>query len=62
MNNPNFDFLKSKFNVSQETFLILRRLSSKRELAAGEKIVKQGGKSKKIYLHQSVLWEHFHQY
>jgi CRP-like cAMP-binding protein len=48
MDNPNFDFLKSKFHVSKDTFIILQKLASKRNLKAGEVIVKQGGKSKKI--------------
>lgn len=48
MDNPSFDFLKSKFHVSKETFLILGSLAVKRKLTAGETIVKQGGKSNKI--------------
>jgi len=48
MEDPNFDFLKSKFQVSKDTYLLLRRLSSRRKLKAGDYIVKQGGKSKKI--------------
>jgi len=48
MGNPNFDFLKSKFHVSKETFLILKNLASIRKLKTGEDIVKQGGKSNKI--------------
>lgn len=48
MDNPNFDFLKSKFHVSKETFSILKSLATKRELKAGEEIVKQGGKTNKI--------------
>jgi CRP-like cAMP-binding protein len=46
--NPSFDFLKSKFHVSKETFLILRSLAAKRRLLSGEAIVKQGGKSNNI--------------
>lgn len=48
MDNPNFDFLKSKFHVSKETFLILKDLASIRKLKIGEEIVKQGGKSNKM--------------
>ena len=48
MDNPNFDFLKSKFHVSKDTFLILKNLASIRKLKTGENIVKQGGKSNKI--------------
>jgi len=59
MNNPNFDFLKSKFHVSEETFIILQSLSTKRELVAGECIVKQGGKSKKIAFLTSGLMRAF---
>ncbi|MDP5082117.1 MAG: Crp/Fnr family transcriptional regulator [Winogradskyella sp.] len=48
MQNPSFDFLRSKFDTSEETFLILVSMASKRELSVGEAIVKQGGKSNKI--------------
>ncbi|WP_299112590.1 Crp/Fnr family transcriptional regulator [uncultured Winogradskyella sp.] len=48
MVDPNFDFLKSKFHISKEVYIILQNLASKRKLRAGENIVKQGGKSKKI--------------
>lgn len=55
MENPNFDFLKSKFNVSNETFLILKNLSTRKILKAGENIIKEGGKSNKLYLLSSGL-------
>jgi CRP-like cAMP-binding protein len=48
MGDPNFDFLKSKFHVSKETYVLLQNLASKRKLKTGESIVKQGGKSQKI--------------
>lgn len=48
MDNPNFDFLKSKFHISKETFLILKNRASRRKLKIGEDIVKQGGKSNNI--------------
>lgn len=48
MVDPNFDFLKSKFHVSKDTYIILQKLAAKRELTASEAIIKQGGKSKKI--------------
>ena len=59
MDNPNFDFLKSKFHVSKETFLILKNLATKRKLKAGEDIVKQGGKSNKIAFLTSGLMRAF---
>ncbi|MEN8886668.1 MAG: Crp/Fnr family transcriptional regulator [Winogradskyella sp.] len=48
MTDPSFEFLKSKFDVSLETFLILKDLASRKKLKQGEAFVKQGNKSKKI--------------
>ncbi|WP_296383153.1 Crp/Fnr family transcriptional regulator [Winogradskyella sp.] len=59
MDNPNFDFLKSRFHVSKETFLILKSLATKRKLTAGEEMVKQGGKSSKIAFLTSGLMRAF---
>lgn len=59
MDDPSFDFLKSKFHVSKETYLILNGLASIRKLKAGEDIVKQGGKSKKIAFLVSGLMRAF---
>ena len=59
MDNPNFDFLKSKFHVSKETFLILKNLAAKRKLKTGENIVKQGGKSTKVAFLTSGLMRAF---
>lgn len=56
MENPNYTFLKSKFQVSKETFDILSSLSKRRKLRAGEDIVKQGRKSNKIaFLTKGVM-------
>ncbi|WP_323787218.1 Crp/Fnr family transcriptional regulator [Psychroserpens sp.] len=55
MENPSFDFLKSKFNVSKDTFLILKNLSSRKTLKSGDTIIKQGGKSTKLYFLTSGL-------
>ena len=55
MENPGFDFLKSKFNVSEETFLILKNLSTKKTFASGEKTIEQGGMSNKLYFLTSGL-------
>lgn len=49
MSNPSFDYLRSKFNVSKETFHILQGLSRQRSLKAGEKTVRQGGMSTKVH-------------
>ncbi len=59
MNNPNFDFLKSKFHVSKETFLILKSLASIRKLKAGEDIIKEGRKTKTIAFLTSGLMRAF---
>lgn len=59
MKDPNFDFLKSKFHVSKETYAILQKLASKRRLKAGEALIKQGGKSKKIAFLVSGLMRSF---
>ncbi|MFP4844786.1 Crp/Fnr family transcriptional regulator [Winogradskyella sp. PE311] len=48
MGDPNFDFLKSKFHVSKETFLILKGLAKFRKLKTGEALVEQGKKSNKV--------------
>ncbi|WP_296317973.1 Crp/Fnr family transcriptional regulator [Winogradskyella sp. UBA3174] len=48
MKNPSFEFLTSKFDISLETFLILKDLASKKDLKKGEAMVKQGVKSNKI--------------
>ena len=55
MGNPSFDFLKSRFNVSKETFLILKNLSTRKTLKAGDDIIKQGGMSNKVYFLSSGL-------
>ena len=55
MENPSFDFLKSKFNVSKETFSILSNLSTKKTFKAGESTIKQGGMSSKLYFLTSGL-------
>lgn len=48
MDDPSFDFLKSKFHVSENTYQTLRGLSKLRRLKAGESIVDQGGKSSSV--------------
>lgn len=55
MENSNFDFLKSKFNMSKETFLILKTISIGKTLKSGTKIISQGGLSSKIYFLTSGL-------
>ncbi|EDP71152.1 Phospholipid/glycerol acyltransferase [Flavobacteriales bacterium ALC-1] len=59
MANSNFDFLRSKFGVSLETFSVLKDLASKKHLKQGETIVKQGGKSTKIVFLVSGLMRAF---
>jgi CRP-like cAMP-binding protein len=48
MSDPNFDFFKSKFKISKETYLALGGLSKRRRLKAGETLVEQGRKSTKV--------------
>ncbi len=55
MADPNFDFLRSKFNVSKETFEILKSLSSYRKIKQGEIFVAQGSKSNNIAFLSSGL-------
>ena len=55
MSNPNFDYLRSRFNVSKETFDVLQRLSRRRTLKVGEKTIRQGGMSTKIHFLVSGL-------
>ncbi len=55
MGHSNFDFLKSKFNVSKDTFQILSNLSTSKILKAGESTVQQDGTSSKFYFLTSGL-------
>lgn len=55
MENPSYDFLKSKFNVSKDTFQILSNLSTRKTLKAGEYVIKQDGTSSKLYFLTSGL-------
>lgn len=55
MENPGFDFLKSNFNVSKETFVILKNLSTKKTLTSGDKTIAQGGMSNNLYILSSGL-------
>lgn len=55
MENSSFDFLKSKFNISKETFLIIKNLSTEKKLKSGDTTVKQGGTSTKLYFLLSGL-------
>ncbi|WP_040246958.1 Crp/Fnr family transcriptional regulator [Psychroserpens mesophilus] len=55
MENPGFDFLKSNFNVSKETFVILKNLSTKKTLTSGDKTIAQGGMSNNLYFLTSGL-------
>ena len=55
MGNSSFDFLKSKFNVSLETFLMIKNISTVKTLKSGENTIRQGGMSTKIYFLTSGL-------
>ena len=55
MSDLNFDFLRSKFNVSKETYEILKKLSSFKRLKKGEILVEQGAKSNHIFFLGSGL-------
>ncbi|MCB0382760.1 MAG: Crp/Fnr family transcriptional regulator [Psychroserpens sp.] len=55
MENPSFDFLKSKFNVSKEAFFILKNIATRKILKSREKTIDQGGMSSKLYFLTSGL-------
>ncbi|WP_431133442.1 Crp/Fnr family transcriptional regulator [Psychroserpens mesophilus] len=55
MGNPSLDFLQSKFNISKETFVILKNLSTEKTLKTGDYIIEQGGMSNKLYFLTSGL-------
>ncbi|MBO3117954.1 Crp/Fnr family transcriptional regulator [Winogradskyella sp. DF17] len=59
MEDPNYDFLKSKFHVSKETYFILRRMAKGRKLKTGETLVEQGRKSRKVAFLVSGLMRAF---
>lgn len=50
MDDPNYDFLKSKFHVDETTYSILQELGKIKKLKAGESIVEQGSKTGKVAL------------
>lgn len=60
MKNPSFDFLKSKFNVSEDTFLILKKLASRKTLNSGTILIKQGAMSNRLHFLTSGLMRSFH--
>ncbi|GAA3777761.1 hypothetical protein GCM10022271_07470 [Corallibacter vietnamensis] len=47
--HPNFEYLKSYFNISEESFYLLQQISSKKILKANTKIAEVGKKPNKIY-------------
>lgn len=56
MGDPSFDYLKSKFHVSRDTYEVLQKIASIRKLKPGEKLVDQGGKSNKVaFLSQGLM-------
>ena len=55
MVDPNFEFLRSKFNVSKEAYEILKSLSSYKKIKQGEIFVAQGSKSNNIAFLSSGL-------
>jgi CRP-like cAMP-binding protein len=59
MKNSSFDFFKSKFNVSEDTFLILKKLASRKKITTGTILIKQGGMSDKLYFLTSGLMRSF---
>lgn len=48
MDDPSFDFLKSKFHVTKKTYKVLQDLAKRRKLLSGESIVEQGNKSNNV--------------
>ena len=59
MEDPNYHFLKSRFHISEDTYSILRRLSKRRKLKAGETLVNQGGQNRKVAFLASGLMRAF---
>jgi len=55
MEDPNFDFLRSKFHVSKQTFETLKSLSSYKKIEQGTMLVKQGSKSDNLYFLSSGI-------
>ncbi|WP_299366018.1 Crp/Fnr family transcriptional regulator [Winogradskyella sp.] len=55
MEDPNFDFLRSKFHVSKEAYAILKSLASYKTLKQDEVLVEQGSKSNNIFFLSSGL-------
>jgi len=48
LDNPNYDFLKSKFRYDKTTYSILQKLGKIKKLKLGDTIVEQGSKSGKV--------------
>ena len=47
--HPNFEYLKSYFDISEESFYLLQQVSSKKILKANTKIAEAGKKGTKLY-------------
>ena len=60
MGDPNFDFLRSKFHVSKEAYVILKSLAKYKKLKQGEILIKQGVKSNKMCFLASGLLRAYH--
>lgn len=60
MEDPNFDFLRSKFQISKEAYKVLKNLASYHKLRKGEVIVEQGAKSNNMSFLASGLLRAYH--
>lgn len=60
MQDPNFDFLRLKFNVSKEAYKILQSLAKYKKLKQGQVLLEQGTKSNKMSFLVSGLMRAYH--
>ncbi|WP_299525041.1 Crp/Fnr family transcriptional regulator [Winogradskyella sp.] len=60
MDDPNFDFLKSKFRISKEAYEILTSLASYKKIKQGEILVEQGSISNHIFFLSYGLIRSYH--
>lgn len=60
MEDPNFEFLNSKFHISKEVYTVLQGLSTFRKLKQGEMLVEQGTKSDKMFFVVTGLLRAYH--
>lgn len=60
MEDPNFEFLNSKFHISKEAYTILQGLATYKKLKQGEILVEQGANCDKMFFIVSGLLRAYH--